>query len=1063
MATFADTLTHVGIAAFGGTLPVLNPAWTSGATPTVDEAAMSLSPVGSDTWLAPLAGSVVVAPSSGSLPFTLLSATGAPLSGTGCLVLQPHPGAALRLGRLYAQVLEVAAGARPERDLGLPFRPVPRYFRYGAASGTGGNVNPGDDLGVGGPLTIHDAQGHPLDPLAVAAAFTAFMTAHPPLQRRSLGAAFDPNHAVKDIADLAGTTSEVHLRLTDHAGRPHSGDHLEGISSIQVSSGLHFLNAASGPPASDLTGSVSVAAAGTGFPAAERRLLVIGPATTGRMGTTFAPPALPSGVTLIRDFFAVRVELLGTYLRGTPNPTWDGTKVHDPPTVRLNEPLTLLGDGNDVLGAAGAALAGTPTEALVVAQTIDGTFGAPSAPGTAAHWPAFPAPIGGVAPAGALPIALRDGFNATAGFRDDGNPATANVDVVLTLNGLPPGAHVRVYHRLFLPDAREGRGDGAGGIAVGAVPLSGALTLLLRDPLRLRRPGLPDSAVIIPSQARLAMDVIVVKRTGETRIYGNVVAPISTPTAIAAPPAAGPNPFAAAPRRGVSHAGVLGLRPPALPAAATNLLDVITALTGEGTPRDASRLPTMAHRELIVAGLASGVWRAVLSSGRLTAEMHNADARIGAPGGLGGRETQTVGLAAQSGRLAWDLARAALRRTTRFDARLAALANATWNEPAEPAPLPAGSPSSATQGTFAAVALQTIAPSCATPELAILRSANAIDPDSTTRPRTFDDLVDFVETNLVPSGVPFRQEIIDALEALKDDTTLSESTQERLFNEVEREIMTSAYGRRDAQWALMDAIGRARRFIYIETPGVTPTQKDYAAAGQSVPPSAADLLAALASRLNVAPGLHVIICTPRDPDFGPGYEPAAAYEALKRRQSILNLPTANTPTSSRVVAFHPVGFPGRPSRLETTVVIVDDVWALVGACTLRRRGLTLDGSTDVVLTDLDLVDGACPSLRDFRRTLLAARLGVAPTTPSRFGSMPNPTFVRLADGIESLHVVREQLLAGGLGRIERLWTGISPDVTPIAPLSQDLADPDGEEFDLAGALALTAIAGLNVF
>jgi hypothetical protein len=99
--------------------------------------------------------------------------------------------------------------------------------------------------------------------------------------------------------------------------------------------------------------------------------------------------------------------------------------------------VTLLADGNDVLGAAGAALAGTPTESLVVAQTIDGAFGAPPAPGSSAHWPSFPAPAGAVAPAGPLPINLRDGFNATATFRDDGDPATANVDVIVTLSGLP--------------------------------------------------------------------------------------------------------------------------------------------------------------------------------------------------------------------------------------------------------------------------------------------------------------------------------------------------------------------------------------------------------------------------------------------------------------------------------------------------------------------------------------------------------------------------------------------------------------------------------------------------
>jgi hypothetical protein len=1049
MASIADTIANVGINAWGGSMPVLNPSWTDAAMPAVNDTVMSLS-LSSGTWVAPLAGTLVPAP-SGGLPVTLLSPTGPPLPGTGALLLTFHPQAYLRLARLYAQVLEDAAGARPERALGQPFRPVPRYVRYVGSGGTGGNVNPGDEIDTAGDCTFHDAAGLPIDPLAVAAAFAALMSAHAPLQRRALGAAFDPNSQLKQIADLAGTPAVVRLRVADHAGRPHDGTNLQGLTVVDTGAGLHTLD-------SGLTGSVTKAAVSGGFPAERHRLLKLGPATTGRLGETFDPPPLPSGVTLQRDFFGVRVVELGTFLRGTPNWAWDGTKVHDQSAVRLNEPVTLLADGNDVLGAGAAVLAGTPTEAHVVAQAIDGAFTAPASRGAPAHWPGFPARAGTPTPAGPLAVNLRDGFAPVAGFRDDGNAATANVDVVLTLSGLPEEAHVRVYHRLFLPDAREGRGDGAAGIARG-----GTLTTLLRDPLRLRQPGLPESAVTIPAQAKLAMDIVVVKRTGETRIYGNVVVPIAPPAAIAAPPAPGPNPFATAPRRAVSNAGVLGLRPPQIPAGTTNPLDVILALTGEGVPRDASRLPTMAHRELIVAGLSGATWRAVLSGGRLAAELHSADARIGAPGGLGGRETQAVGLAANAGRLAYDLARAAFRRTRRFDARVPELAAARWNEPAEPAPLPAGTPPSATQGTIAGAALQTIAPACATPELHVLRTAGAIDPDSTTRPQTFDDLVDWVEANLVPAGVPFRQDIINALTSLKDDTTLSESTKERLFNEVEREIMTSGYGRRDAQWALLDAIGRARSFVYIETPGFTPTQRDYAATSDPVPPYAGDLPAALASRLNAAPGLHVMICTPRKPDFGPGYEPAAAYEAQARRIRILNLPTASAAEGSRVVAFHPVGFPGRPSRLEATVVIVDDVWALIGACTLRRRGLTLDGSTDVVLTDMDLVDGVCPSLRDFRRTLIAARLGVTPTSPSPFGPMPDPAFVRLADGVEAFRAIREQLRVGGLGRIERLWTGITPGVTPVTPLDQRLADPDGEEFDLVGTLALSDIAALGAF
>jgi hypothetical protein len=1040
MGALEDTITGVGIAAWGGSMPVMSPTWTDGTVPTPDESAMTLT-LSSGSWRAPLAGTVAAPATGRALPLTLIGPSGAPLPTQGVFVLTFDRRAHLRLAHLYAQVLESATGARPERGRGLPFRPVPLHICYAAGSGTGGNVAAGDDLGVSGGCTFHDASGMPIDPLAVAAAFTALMTAHNVLQDRALGASFNANHQVSQIAILAGSAT-VRLRLADHAGAPYDGARLQGITAVDTSSGLFTLD-------SGLGGTVTKTATSGSFPAAVRRLLRLGPAGTGTLGEQFVPPAAPAGVTLARDFFSLCVVELGDYLRGTPNPDWDGTKVHDQPEVRLDEALTLLTDGNDMLASAATALAGSPTESHVVAQAIDGAFGVPTVRGTSAHWPGFPATAGTPAAAGPVPVNLRSGFAMTAGFLSDGNPATADVDVVVTLSGLPEEAHVRLYPRIFLPDAREARGDGAAGIARG-----GTLTLLLRDPFQLRVPGQPDSTVVLPSQARLAVDLIIVKRTGEARIFGNVASAVAAPSALAVPPAPAANPFATAPRRGISYAGVLGLRGPTIPAGTTDLLGVITALTGEEQPRDASRLPTMAHRELIVAGQTGGTWRAVLSGGRLASELHSAAARLGALGGLGGRETQAVGVAADGGRLAWDLGRAAFRRTTRFDTRMGEIANARWDEPtAATSPL----------GTMAGVALQTIAPSCATPELAVLRATGAIDPDSTTRPQNFDALVDWVNDNLVPAGVPFRQKIIDALTDLKDDNALSESTRERLFNEAEREVMTSAYGRRDAQWALLDAIGRARRFVYIETPGLTPTQRDYTAAAEPVPPYAADLIAALATRLNAAPGLHIAICVPRNPDFAPGYEPAATYEAAARRAAILGLPSASSPDASRVVAFHPLGFPGRRSRLESTVVIIDDVWALVGACTLRRRGLTLDGSTDLALTDMTLEEGICPSLQTFRRTLIADRLGIPATSTSAFGVMPDPRFVRLADGTQTVALIREQLLSDGLGRIERLWSGVTPGTTPITPLDQRLADPDGEEFDLIGTLALATLAAQSSF
>jgi hypothetical protein len=46
------------------------------------------------------------------------------------------------------------------------------------------------------------------------------------------------------------------------------------------------------------------------------------------------------------------------------------------------------------------------------------------------------------------------------------------------------------------------------------------------------------------------------------------------------------------------------------------------------------------------------------------------------------------------------------------------------------------------------------------------------------------------------------------------------------------------------------------------------------------------------------------------------------------------------------------------SRIESTTVIVDDCWALVGSSTFSRRGLCFDGGSDIVFTDQQINRGA---------------------------------------------------------------------------------------------------------
>src|SRR5262249_43876044 len=181
------------------------------------------------------------------------------------------------------------------------------------------------------------------------------------------------------------------------------------------------------------------------------------------------------------------------------------------------------------------------------------------------------------------------------------------------IHGLPPNAWVRVYPRKFISDAREARGDGQGRL----VPASGTVVMRLIDPLGLKKsPFQPPNQVTIPLPATLRFDLIVIEpppanAAPVTRMYGNVAAVITTTTAVDAPAPGGTNRYNATNWRGITTAGVLGLGQsgPALP---NNFLGILQALTGEGQPRSASRLPTMARRDLLAAGFNANAWTGAL-------------------------------------------------------------------------------------------------------------------------------------------------------------------------------------------------------------------------------------------------------------------------------------------------------------------------------------------------------------------------------------------------------------------------------------------------------------------
>jgi hypothetical protein len=1046
MATTSDQIAQaiqVGeLQVFGFAMPRLSPDWSpqnaSGVSFTVDDASMTIT--ASQNWAAPLdMGFQIIDPDHAApMPVTLIKPDGSVEHDAGVLLTlfdQPWR----RLERLYAQLLETTTSDRPEQRRGLPVRPSPRYIFFPTQTMLfkSGLAEAWADLGFSGAARFYDGDGLPIDPVGVMAAFAAILKKFPVLQAVDLGSnPLDPLPLAQHLSTLAPST-KTRIRFAGADGKAYGGQHLTGVTVTAAASGLFELSGAS----------VGLDAVSATFTQDDHDRLVFGPATSGRLTSSFTPPTLPSGVTLARDFYSLRVVPLKQYLIGDwPDPLLDeAVKVQRKPAVRINENVTFLADGNDVLGAISQALPPSGANpSLAVAQAIDGAFSIPPGTGDNAHWPKFPAGVTVDANATlstALKAQVQNGLQANWVTGDPNDFKKA--DVVLQLQGLPAQAWVRIYTRKFLPDALQGRGDGQGRL----VPTDGTLSVTLADPFSLRDPKNPSPGdVIVPPKATLMFDLAAVLPNGKTRIYGGLSVAVGDPPAPSVTFDSGTNPCGTATFRGVSNAGILGLGTPSPAQPPASLADWAKLLSGETQPRDASRLPTMARRELLVAGLQSNLWSGVIGGGRIARETVSAATRVGAPASLGGRETAVTGTSTHGGILAYDVARHAFRRSKDIVTRLTELVDTQWNVPAAPTAVGIGQNPGANNGTMAGAVLQTIAPFCETPELFAAWSGGV----------NINTAIQFVIDHFIPASLPLRSQVVTALQGLQTspappEPAKEDSTEQRLAVELEREITSVFYGRRDAQWALKSALQTARHLVYIETPGFCTTSAAIFAE------YAADLIGLLKNQLGTRPGLRLILCVPKVPDFATGYEGMSAYEVADRF-SLVKGRTGTSPVTplppAQTVLFHPIGFPGRFSRIETNVVIVDDAWAMIGGSTIRRRGLTFDGSSDLVVTDTLLENGRSAAIRDFRRRILADRLGVQPDSSQ-------PSFVALGEGSTAFNFVRDVIAAGGLGDVSPVWDGTTPGVDPVTPLTVDQANPEGREFDLATAAIIAALGAAS--
>lgn len=1009
-----------GLDAMGPASGQLAAQWSED-TPRFDGGFLTLTVDAPARWHAP-AGGVLIWSGFGAPDLT--DSSGAALEGI-VAVLRFHPQTVLRLARLI--------GARHDgRTDGRAGRPVPvcAAIRDGDPPSEIGDVEaerptlPPQSATTGavlthGRLTFHDERGLLIDPVAVACLFRDLMRGFPALLHPGGGVENDLEAATGtagSIGRICALASGRRLHVVDLFGRPWvarpgaPGVRLNATTDLALDAGP---NAWADGEELQLT---------AGAPLVRFALLPQGRLGAGPVAApTFPATAVPAGSpdpVLEREFLRVAVVDLDLHLLGNRSGiTVEGvaapdafTRAEPPPVVR-DGVVDFLADGQATTGAV-SEVAGLAGFRLAASPVVDDAVALP--PDRVQRWPARP-PLAETAVDLDGPTAARAKTDATAAY------AGASADVVVTwpAGALPAEAHVRLFPRLDPGPAEVPlaeldfslRGDGTAGIARAA-----GLTLLLADPFRVG--GGPR-----PAAPTLIADLLIVTRgpSGvQGRLLGGLQLPVTPGGTAPAPPVA-TNALAALAdtQRGVSPSPLLGL-PPTQPAGGS---DPVLAALGEAAPREAPRYRTMARGETIVAGhdgAAPGEWTAVLTAGLLNGRSVRDDARLGNPGNPAGPEEHAPGLRVR-GPLAQDLARAALRRTHHLATRLPELNDPRWDEQ-PPAP--------GSAAVFGAV-LHTIAETVESPELSLL-------PRGTVEglPGTWTALMNQIGGLLAGTS----------LASLPASAPVP-AAGDRWVGEVRRESFAALQGRRDTQWSLRWALSRARTLVYLDSALLGETGR--AADGEH----AVDLVLLLRQRLIAQPDLRVVVVLPKRVPFGPGYESFAQRHHLARNAAVADL---RSPAERRVIAYQPMGFPGRPEVRRGTLAVVDDVWALAGASTLSRRGLTFDGGVDVAFVDRQLRDSTSAGVADLRRLAMARTLGVAPPQP---GQTPDPRWVRLAQPRSAFTLLAETLQRGGDGLLEPLWPGLPEAELPA--LDAGIADPDGRGFSAVLQLFAGVLADLG--
>jgi phosphatidylserine/phosphatidylglycerophosphate/cardiolipin synthase-like enzyme len=243
-------------------------------------------------------------------------------------------------------------------------------------------------------------------------------------------------------------------------------------------------------------------------------------------------------------------------------------------------------------------------------------------------------------------------------------------------------------------------------------------------------------------------------------------------------------------------------------------------------------------------------------------------------------------------------------------------------------------------------------------------------------------------------------------------------------------------GERSIAHAYRQAFARARRLIYIED--------QYLWA-----PFVAELLA---NALEANPELHVIAIVPRFPDK----EGAGRWPSLVGREQAIKV--CRSAGGERFGIYDVENHAGVPVYVHAKVVVIDDVWAMVGSDNLNRRSWTHDSELSCAVLDeatdqreprdpAGLGDGARVFARELRLALWREHLDRAPEDAIEDLLDPARAFKAMHDSARALHAWHDSGRTGPRppGRLcphvpERMAWWRKPLAVPVY---RWLYDPDG--------------------